>query len=136
MPLVRYPYARSLCDVFVQFPYAVLFFTISLYGAFVLCFYGAFARWPDVEAFYGGLERCNDLVQCHIDMSNALVRSFCDVSGLVRCGAVRVVLIVFIFWPRYDGIVAIDTDTSANYKCGHCAWIGRKTVPEDCPEPD
>lgn len=50
---------------------------------------------------------------------------------LVRCGAVCVVIIAL---QRFD--VSIDTDASANYKCGHCGWIELNTVPEDCTEPD
>ena len=51
----------------------------------------------------------------------------------VPCQAVGFVLIAL---QRFDDIVSIDTDTNANYKCGHCGWMERKTVPEDCPEPD
>lgn len=51
----------------------------------------------------------------------------------MRCGAVCVSLIAFISWPRFDCIISIDTDTSANYKCGHCGWIGPRTAPKTVP---
>lgn len=118
-------------------------FCDTLVRCLLLCLCGALARWlfalrwPGVVAFYGGLERwscgvalCNATLKCNMLLCGAFVLWSCAV---VLCsGAVCVVLIAFISWPRFNCIVSINTDTSANYKCG---WIGWKTVPEDSPEP-
>lgn len=54
-------------------------------------------------------------------------------GGLTRCGAVCFVSTAF---HGFECHVSIDTDTRANYKCGHFGWIWPKTVPKDYPKAD
>ena len=121
--LAQWPYALYLCPTLVRCSC-----TVSFCGALVVVRCSCTMLSHHGGAFVGGRE--NWIVQTRLPDFFVRIMLY-----ELHCGSCLPCFNCLFSLQRFDCIVSIDTDTSADYKGGHCGWIVRKTVPEDCPEP-
>ena len=119
-----YPCAMALCFILVPYSGAMLLYGV-LCGALVVVRCSCTMLSHHGGAFVGGREKW--IVQ--IRLPDFFVRIM---LYELHCGSCLRCFNCLFSLQRFDCIVLIDTDTSADY---HCGWIVRRTVPEDCPEP-